>query len=193
MNNTRTLALLAVFIAATLVVGTFATTTQSTQTAFAYQQKKKGDENSRNGNTITIQKCKQAATQSGFDNNQGQECENLICTHPGENATCVSEGTAAAAAAGGGRVSTIAACVACFTNSGLIDTQINLLLERAGEAVGLGPLTLEQLCALLENGTISVAVLTDILNSIPLVSQEKITAIIACLTNAGTLSTGTGR
>jgi hypothetical protein len=59
--------------------------------------------------------------------------------------------------------------------------------------VGLGPLTLEQLCALLENGTISVAVLTDILNSIPLVSQEKITAIIACLTNAGTLSTGTGR
>jgi hypothetical protein len=98
MNNTRTLALLAVFIAATLVVGTFATTTQSTQTAFAYQQKKKGDENSRNGNTITIQKCKQAATQSGFDNNQGQECENLICTHPGENATCTQEGVRSAAA-----------------------------------------------------------------------------------------------
>jgi hypothetical protein len=35
---------------------------------------------------------KDAATQSGFDNNQAQECENLICTHPGENATCVQEG-----------------------------------------------------------------------------------------------------
>jgi hypothetical protein len=32
------------------------------------------------GNTITIQKCKQAATQSGFDNNQGQECDMLLIT-----------------------------------------------------------------------------------------------------------------
>jgi hypothetical protein len=104
MNNTttkRNLALAAVFIAATLVVGTFATTTTTiatTQSAFAYPQKKKGgDENSRNGNTISIQKCKQAAIQSGFDNNQGQECENLICTHPGNNATCVQEGVTSTA------------------------------------------------------------------------------------------------
>jgi hypothetical protein len=77
-------------MAATIVVGgSIAATTG--QSAFAYSQKKKGggEENSRNGNTITIQKCKQAAIQSGFDNNQGQECENVICTHPGENATCV--------------------------------------------------------------------------------------------------------
>ena len=44
MNNTttRTLALVAVFMAATLVVGTFATTTTigTTQSAFAYPQKK---------------------------------------------------------------------------------------------------------------------------------------------------------
>jgi hypothetical protein len=87
MNNTKpTLAMFAVLIAATLVVGAFATTTV-TQSAFAYPQKNKGggeDENSKNGNTITIQKCKQAAIQSGFDNNQAQECENLICTHPSE-------------------------------------------------------------------------------------------------------------
>ncbi len=63
-------------MAAILAVGTIAATTTiaPTQSAFAYPQKKKGDENSRNGNTITIQKCKQAATQSGFDNNQAQEC-----------------------------------------------------------------------------------------------------------------------
>jgi hypothetical protein len=92
MNNTRTLAIVAVLTAATLVLGGTLTAT-STQSALAYSNKKKGgDENSRNGNTITIQKCKQAAIQSGWDNDQEQECENLICTHPGENATCVQEG-----------------------------------------------------------------------------------------------------
>jgi hypothetical protein len=89
----------AVLMAATLVVGTLtATTTIATQSALAYLQKKddnKKDGGNKNGNTITIQKCKQAATQSGFDNNQEQECENLICTHPGENATCVQETAAA--------------------------------------------------------------------------------------------------
>ena len=29
---------------------------------------------------------------SGFDNTVEQECQNLICTHPGENATCTQEG-----------------------------------------------------------------------------------------------------
>jgi hypothetical protein len=45
-----------------------------------------------NGNTVTLQKCKQAATESGFDNSLAQECQNVICTHPGENATCSEEG-----------------------------------------------------------------------------------------------------
>jgi hypothetical protein len=49
-------------MAATLVVGTFAVTTTTIattgQSAFAYSQKKKGGgEESRNGNTITIQTC----------------------------------------------------------------------------------------------------------------------------------------
>jgi hypothetical protein len=90
MNNTTNLAIAAILIAATLVVGTLAITI--TQTAFAFSKKKGGDENSKNGNTITIQKCKQAAIQSGWDNDQSQECENLICTHQGENATCSQEG-----------------------------------------------------------------------------------------------------
>jgi hypothetical protein len=97
MNNTttkRNLALAAVFVAATLVVGTLATTTIATQqsTAFAYSQKKKGDDNSRNGNTITALKCQNKGSASGFDTTVDQECENLICTHPGDNATCVQEG-----------------------------------------------------------------------------------------------------
>jgi hypothetical protein len=97
MNNTKTttLAIVAVFMAATLVVGTFATITTTIGTAFAYQKKRGGSqENSKNGNTITLQKCKQAASESGFDNTEEQECQNVICTHPGENATCSQEGAA---------------------------------------------------------------------------------------------------
>jgi hypothetical protein len=93
MNNTKTLAIVAIFMAATLVVGTLASTA-TTQTALAYQKKNRGgsQENSKNGNTATIQKCKQDGTVSGFDNTAEQECQNVICTHPGENATCTQEG-----------------------------------------------------------------------------------------------------
>jgi hypothetical protein len=45
-----------------------------------------------NGNTITVEKCKNRGSASGFDTTVNQECENLICTHPGENATCTQEG-----------------------------------------------------------------------------------------------------
>ena len=110
MNNTTitkgTLSLVAILMTATLVVGTFTTTTQS---AYAYNKKDNGKDGNGNGNTVTIQECKQAATQSGFDNNQGQECENLICTHPGENATCVQEGAAATPTPGK------LTCEQCFT------------------------------------------------------------------------------
>ena len=70
--------------------GTFAATT--TQTALAYQKKNRGQDtykkgtrdngNSKNGNTVTIQKCKQDVAVSGFDNTAEQECQNAICTHP---------------------------------------------------------------------------------------------------------------
>jgi|SRR5512132_1225719 hypothetical protein len=88
MNNTRTLGIAAILIAATLVVGvTFAATTQS---AFA---SRKGDGN-ENGNTITALKCQNIGSASGFDTAVDQECENLICTHPSSDGSCVSEGSA---------------------------------------------------------------------------------------------------
>jgi hypothetical protein len=99
MNNTKktiTLTIAAIFIAATLVVGgTFAASS-----AFAYikkgpQDNKKGARDNgsgnENGNTVTILKCKNKGSASGFDTTTNQECENLICTHPGPGATCVSE------------------------------------------------------------------------------------------------------
>jgi hypothetical protein len=98
MNNTKTLtAIVAILMAATLVVGTFAAVA-TTQTALAYQKKKRGgsQENSRDGNTVTLQACKQDGTESGFDNSLAQECQNVICTHPGENATCTEEGVTSA-------------------------------------------------------------------------------------------------
>jgi hypothetical protein len=99
MNNTTISAIAAVLMAATLVLGgTLAAT--SAQSAFAYQKKKGGDE--KNGNTVTVQASKQKESVSGWDNTAEQEAENVICTHPGNNASCVSEGSEGAAAGGGG-------------------------------------------------------------------------------------------
>jgi hypothetical protein len=97
MNNTRTrtLAIVAVLTAATLVVGvTFA----ATHSALAYFPKKddkrdKKDGGNDNGNTVTAQVNKQKASQSGFDGTQEQEAQNTICTHPASGASCVSEGS----------------------------------------------------------------------------------------------------
>jgi hypothetical protein len=99
MNNTKTLAIVAVLMAATLVVGTLAATA-TTQSAFAYAKKPRQDDNkktrdngsgNRNGNTITALKCQNKGSASGWDTKVNQECENLICTHPSSGATCVSE------------------------------------------------------------------------------------------------------
>jgi hypothetical protein len=182
MSNTtkRNLALAAVFMAAILVVGTFATIT-TTHSAFAYPQKKKGgghEENSKNGNTITIQKCKQAATQSGFDNNQGQECANLICTHPGENATCVQEGAAAAQTP-----SVKLTCEQCFAKF-LSSTQIGFLLQEANVP------TLGEVCALLS--TVSAADLLSFLVGGLKLSESEAIQLINCLLDAGVVF-GTGR
>ena len=102
MNNTKTitLAIAAIFIAATLVVGgTFAASSAFAYVKKGHQDNKKGardnGSDSRNGNTITVEKCKNKGSASGFDTTVNQECENLICTHPGNNATCVSENEAA--------------------------------------------------------------------------------------------------
>ena len=95
MNNTKSLAIVAVLIAATLVVGvTFAATTPTASAAYGHKKgDKKDDKRDANGNTITAQINKQKASVSGWDNTLEQEAQNVICTHPGSNATCVSEGS----------------------------------------------------------------------------------------------------
>jgi hypothetical protein len=168
MNNIkkRNLALVAVFMAATLVVGTFATTTL-TQTALAYSQKKKGDDNSRNGNTVTIEDCKNEGSASGFDTATNQECENLICTHPGENATCVIELATTTNA-----TSTPKTCEECITTF-LTPQQI----------AALPPGGIDRLCLNLEVG-ISEVMFRTILSSIG-VSGTTADDLIQCLQNAG--------
>jgi hypothetical protein len=111
MNNTTTIALTAIVVilmSATLVVG--ATSTKSSTAAFAY--KKDNGKGNGNGNTVTVEECKNRGSASGFDTAVNQECENLICTHPGENATCSQEGAATASAAVAAAKRT---CEQCFT------------------------------------------------------------------------------
>jgi len=125
MNNTttkRNLALAAVFIAATLLVGTVAVTTTiattEQSTAFAYSKKgadKKDGGGNDNGNTVTIEDCKNKGSASGFDTAVDQECENLICTHPGGNATCVQEGAVTTTSTATTPPPVKLTCEQCFT------------------------------------------------------------------------------
>jgi len=85
MNNTRAIVAV-VLTAATLVVGF--TVAAATMTPSAFAGGKKGNDN---GNTVTILKCKNKGSSSGWDTTTNQECENTICTHPGAGATCESE------------------------------------------------------------------------------------------------------
>jgi hypothetical protein len=104
-NTTNLMSTVAVLTAAALVVGvTFAIVAAATQqsTFAAVPQKKPGHDDKKdkardnngngNGNTVTTEECKNRGSASGFDTALDQECENLICTHPGENATCSQEG-----------------------------------------------------------------------------------------------------
>jgi hypothetical protein len=177
MNNTKALAIVAIFMAATLVVGivgTFTTTTTG-QLAFAYPQTKKGDKGNgnNNGNTVTIQKCKQAAIQSGWDNDQSQECENLICTHPGENATCVQEAAAAAPIPTPVKLT----CEQCFTSL-LTQAQINFVVNSFDES------SLAEHCATLQASGITEDDLRDALSDAG-VSGTTANELIACLLQAG--------
>ena len=120
MNNTRTLAIVAVLTAATLVVGLTVAATMTTS-AFAGGKKdgqdkyirggqdgykkdgqdtyKKGTRDNgndgssgnQNGNTVTILKADNKGSTSGFDTTVNQEADNTICTHPSTN--CISEGS----------------------------------------------------------------------------------------------------
>jgi hypothetical protein len=118
MNNTKTLAIVAVLTAATLVVGlTFsATMTQSALAGGGSKKdgqdkyvmkggeqdgyKKKGNQanggkdnnGSNNGNTNTIQILKQKAKASGKFSKVEQNGQNMICTHPDNNVPCSQQG-----------------------------------------------------------------------------------------------------
>jgi len=170
-KKTSTVIIVAIFMAATLVVGigtTLAVTT--TQSAYAAGGKKdNGKGGNGNGNTITIQKCKQEASESGFDNDQEQECENLICTHPGNNATCTEEGAAVVTP-----VSTQApiTCEQCFTT----------ILTPQQLTVVLGSTPISTACVTLSQ--ITQAEERSVLISLGIPSNT-VDNLIACLLKAG--------
>ena len=97
MNSTRTLAIVAVLTAATLVVGGTSAAMTTGHSAFAGGSKKDGQDKymggggqgNGNGNTKTIQVLKQNAKASGKNSTVEQNGENSICTHPSE--TCTSQ------------------------------------------------------------------------------------------------------
>jgi hypothetical protein len=191
MNNITTgnlTAIVAVLMAATLVVGTFATVAAVTQqSAFAAipQKKPPGHDDKKdkardndgsgngNGNTVTIEECKNGGSASGFDTALDQECENLICTHPGENATCVQEGAAAAQAQAQPVKLT---CEQCFTKF-LSSSQISELVT-ATEVTSL-----EQVCARLP--TITGIGLAEFLVGELGVSESTAFRLVQCLLDAG--------
>jgi hypothetical protein len=184
-NTTNLMSTVAVLIAAALVVGTFATVAAVTQqSAFAVPQKKPGHDGSKkkttdngsgngNGNTVTTEECKNRGSASGFDTALDQECENLICTHPGENATCVQEG--AAVQQGNQTTPTKLTCEQCFTKF-LKPGQITIVVSsEAG---------LADLCLSLEQGRISETALIRQLN-VAGVSETIQAQLIQCLIDAG--------
>ncbi len=92
MSNTRTLTIVVVLTAATLVVGLTVAATM-TPSAFAGGGKKNGHDKyvkrgqdsykkDGNGNTNTVQILKQNAKASGRNSTVEQNGENSICTHP---------------------------------------------------------------------------------------------------------------
>ena len=186
MNNTtttttrtkRNLALAAVFVAVTLVVGTLATTTNTIattgQSAYAYSKEDNGKGND-NGNTVTIEECKNKGSASGFDTALDQECENLICTHPGENATCVQEGAAAVTPTTTPVKLTCEQCLTKFLSS----TQLSALLIAAEVN------SPEQLCARLPTITSEAGLRSFLLSPIIGLSGSAADHLIQCLKDAG--------
>jgi hypothetical protein len=126
-------------------IGSGAIIATSTQSAFAYSKKKgvhdNNGNNSKNGNTVTIEECKNRGSASGFDTAVDQECENLICTHPGNNATCVSEGRAAATVVAQTANLTCEQCITKFLTPQHIQRLFGILDDF--------PHTLENLCPVL--------------------------------------------
>jgi hypothetical protein len=166
MNNTkRSLTAITAILLVAGTAGTFVT-----KTAFAASN--------NSGNTVTIEKCQNKGSASGFDTAVDQECENLICTHPGENATCVQEGAAAAPRT----------CEQCFTSILTLDERTRLLT--ALSAMGAENPTIAQVCNIFEgkdprNPTPTEAEVRGFLSQQVGLTDPTINDLIACLKQAG--------
>ena len=115
--------------------------------------------------------CQNKGSASGFDTTVDQECENVICTHPGSNATCVQEGVVTPT------TPVKLTCEQCFTKF-LSSTQITELLKAADVT------TLEQLCATLPTITTALG-LADFLVVALGVSESAAFQLVQCLLDAG--------
>jgi hypothetical protein len=127
--------------------------------------------NNNSGNTVTGLAAQNRGFVSGFDTKADQEAQNVICTHPGENAACSQEGAAAAAA------STNLTCEQCFMKFLSGDVQIPLLLKLAKVT------SLTELCDRLPR--VIEAELEAVLIKRIGVSEPVAAQIIQCLIDAG--------
>jgi hypothetical protein len=105
---------------------------------------------------------------------RSQECENLICTHPGENATCVQEGAAAVTPTTTPVKLTCEQCLTKFLNS----EQISALLRAADVT------SPEQLCARLPTITTAFGLVEFLVLELR-VSESAAFSLVQCLLDAG--------
>ena len=112
---------------------------------------------------------------SGFDTAVDQEAQNVICTHPGNNATCTQEGAASTSPTSASNPPTPRpTCAECFTDQGLFtQDQIVTILKV------LNKTSVADLCAALENGTLSVTNLIDVIDKVA--GHTVTTALLACI------------
>jgi hypothetical protein len=124
--------------------------------------------NNNSGNTVTGLAAQNRGFASGFDTTADQEAQNVICTHPGENAAYSQEGAAA---------STNLTCEQCFMKFLSGDVQIPLLFKLAKVT------SLTELCDRLPR--VTEAELEAVLIKRIGVSEPVAAQIIQCLIDAG--------
>jgi hypothetical protein len=178
MNNTmRTLAIVAVLMAATLVVGTAGPFLTTTKTVFAASN--------NSGNTVTGLAAQNRGSASGFDTAVDQESQNVICTHPSDNATCTKEGVSTSTSTSAATPPTPTprpTCVECFTN---LVTQGLLTQDQIDEILKvLNKTTVADLCAALQNGTVSMTALADAIEKV-VQNTTTSTKLLTCIGEKG--------
>ena len=139
-----------------------------------------------NGNTVTIEECKNRGSASGFDTATNQECENLICTHPGENATCVQEGAAAVNNAVN-KTAPIDPCLTCFTQNLNSDEQAAFI--QAIVKLGFRISSIEDICKIINQvSELQIELILRVLAAGGDISEGHARALFDCLQQAGLIS-----